>query len=388
MNLATLSVKNAFRNRARMLLTIAGVAVTIFAFVFLRTVLSSWMAAIDEAAKDRLATRHKITFTMPLPKRYMDDLRGVPGVTAATHGSWFGGKDPRNEREFFATIAVDQQTFFNVFDEIIADDAVKQKFKETKNGAVVGDVLAKKLGWSPGQKLTLSSQIYPGDWEFEIVGTYTAARKSVDRSTFWFRWDYLNDSLPPDQREVIGWIISRVDDPTRSAEISRAVDQRFDERDTQTVTMSERAFQTSFLAGFSAILTAIDVVSLVILFIMTLILGNTIAMGARERTNEYGVMRAIGFLPRQVAIYVVGEGLVTGIVGGLVGLGLSYPLIQQGFGRFVEENFGAWFAYFRISFATALAALLFSAALGAVAALLPAVRASRIHVVDALRRVN
>jgi putative ABC transport system permease protein len=152
--------------------------------------------------------------------------------------------------------------------------------------------------------------------------------------------------------------------------------------------MSERAFQTSFLAGFSAILTAIDVVSLVILVIMTLILGNTIAMGARERTNEYGVMRAIGFLPRHIAIYVIGEGLVTGIVGGLVGLGLSYPLIQQGFGRFIEENFGAFFAYFRISGATALAALLFAAALGGIAALLPALRASRIHVVDALRRVN
>ncbi len=44
-----------------------------------------------------------------------------------------------------------------------------------------------------------------------------------------------------------------------------------------------------------------DIVSVVILLIMMLILGNTIAMGVRERTSEYGVLRAIGFLPEHVA---------------------------------------------------------------------------------------
>ena len=68
-----------------------------------------------------------------------------------------------------------------------------ESWMEDRRGALVGDVLAKKLGWKVGDKVTLRGTIYPGDWEFNISGIYTATRKSVDRSTFWFHWDYLND---------------------------------------------------------------------------------------------------------------------------------------------------------------------------------------------------
>src|SRR5262249_8866692 len=153
--------------------------------------------------------------------------------------------------------------------------------------AIIGDVLAKKFGWKVGDRITLSGTIYPGDWQFEIVGMYEATRKSIDRSELIFHWDYLNESIPERRREQIGWVMARVDDPTKSGDISKAIDKIFDERDVQTATMSEKSMQLSTMAMISAILTALDIVSIVILLIMTLILGNTIAMGVRERTNEY-----------------------------------------------------------------------------------------------------
>jgi putative ABC transport system permease protein len=384
-------VRNLGRNKLRTLLTIAGVSVAIVTFILLRTVLSAWTVAADHAAKDRVGTRHKVSFIMPLPKRYLEEIKQIPGVKGAAGANWFGAKDPKHETEFFGSFAVDPEEYLEVYDEIIIPPEQREAWFQNRTGAVVGDALAKKMGWKVGDRVTLVGTIYPGDWEFQISGIYTAVRKSVDRSSFMFHYDYLNDSQAvanANSKDLVGWIVSRIDDPSRAAEISRTIDARFDERDQQTLSMSERAMNTSFIGMISAILKAVDVVSLVILFIMVLILGNTVAMGVRERTHEYGVLRAIGFLPKHLAAFVLGEAVTVSVAGGVLGVMISYPFVQEGLGRFLEENMGAFFPFFRIDPVTIVWALLLAMLLGAVAAALPAYNASRLKVIDALRRTG
>lgn len=388
MRLPALAYRNVLRNRFRTVLTTLGVAVAILAFVMLRTVVSSWTAAIDHASKDRIVTRHKISFIMSMPRKYAQEIGAMPEIKDAALAVWFGAKDPKHDHEFFSTIAVEPEPFLKVYDEIVTPEDQKQNWFQNKRGALVGDVLAKKLGWKVGDRVTLRGTIYPGDWEFEVSGIYTASRKSVDRSSFWFHYDYMNESVPTRLQDRVGWVVSRVKDPSRATEISQAVDKYFDERELQTLSMNELAFQQSFLGMMSTILKAIDIVSAVILLIMVLILGNTIAMGVRERTQEYGVLRAIGFAPKHLAFFVIGEAVATGILGGIVGLAIALPFVNLGIGRFLEENMGAWFPFFRVPTTTAVAALLLAAALGAAAAIVPAYRASRLNVIDALRRVG
>jgi putative ABC transport system permease protein len=391
MNMGVVAVRNLGRNKLRTLLTIAGVGVAIFMFIFLRTVLSAWTVGADHAAKDRVGTRHKVSFIIPLPKRYMEEIKQIPGVNAVASANWFGAKDPKHETEFFGSFAVEPKAYLEVYDEIIIPPEQREAWFQNRTGAVVGDALAKKMGWQVGDKVTLTGTIYPGDWEFQISGIYTAARKSVDRSSFMFHYDYLNESQAAanaNTKDLVGWIVSRIDDPSRAAEISKAIDARFEERDQQTLSMSERAMNTSFIGMISAILKAVDFVSLVILAIMVLILGNTVAMGVRERTHEYGVLRAIGFLPKHLAVFVVGEAVAVSIVGGVFGIVLSYPIVQAGLGRFLEENLGAFFPFFRIDPATIVWAIVLAVFLGALAAALPAYTASRLKVIDALRRTG
>ena len=387
MTLLGFSAKNAFRNRFRLSATVLGVAVAVLAFVLLRTVVWAYTVGLEAGAKDRIITRHKVTFVMSLPKNYVDQVAAVPGVTGATWANWFGGKDPKHENEFFSTLAVDDKTYFDVMDEMSVPAANLAAWKEDRQGAIVGDQLAKKMGWKVGDKVALKSQIFAGDWEFHVSGIYAATKQSVDRSTLVFHWRYFNEGIPERMRDKVGWIIARVKDPARTAEIGKDIDRVFDEKDTQTLSQSERAFNMGFLGFFSAVLKAIDVVSFVIVVIMMLILGNTIAMGVRERTGEYGTLRAIGFRPLHLAIFVFGESLVTGVLGGLVGLAIAYPLVDRGVGRFIEENLGGIFPYFRVTVGTAGSALALAVALALVAAIVPAISASRLKVVDALRRV-
>lgn len=388
MSIVGIAVRNVWRNKFRASLTVLGVGVAVLAFLMLRTILSAWMTGVEYAAKDRIGTRHRVTFILTLPKRYAEDIRNVSGVKAVTWANWFGGKHPTREKDFFATIAVDPKSFFEVFDEIDVSPDQKEQWFGDRRGALVGDVLAKQFGWKVGDRVTLTGTIYPGNWEFMIDGIYTAKKRSVDRSTFWFHWDYLNESLSDRMKDQVGWISSRIDDPAQAATIAERVDHMFAERDVQTLSMSERAMNTSFLGMLNAVLEAINFVSIIILLIMMLILGNTIAMGVRERTHEYGVLRAIGFLPQHLAVFVLGEAVVTGIVGGIVGVLLGYPFINQGVGRFLEENMGAYFPYFRVAEKDALISMALALVLGALAAAIPAYRVTRLNVTDALRRVG
>ncbi len=386
MKILGIALRNLSRNRLRTVLTVLGAAVAILAFVMLQTVLTAWYAAADFATKDRIATRHKVSFVMSMPRNYVDQIRAVPGVKDATYMNWFGGKNPKKPEEFFATLAVDPASCLTVMDEILLPPEQKQAWLEDRKGAVIGDVLARQLGVRVGDRFTLQGSIYPGNWEFNIVGIYTATRKTVDRSTFFINWNYVNDSLPASRKDQVGWITSRIDDPGRGPDISAAIDRMFDEKDIQTATMSERAMNLSFMGMMSSLLDALKIISAIILLIMMMILGNTIAMGVRERTREYGVLRAIGFTPRHVGLFVVLEAGAVGLLSGLVGIALSVPVVELGMGRWLEENMGAWFPYFRIAPQTYVLALILALALALLAAILPSRRAARLVVTDALRR--
>jgi putative ABC transport system permease protein len=385
--LLEVAARNALRNKFRTFMTVLGGAVAVLAFVMLRTVLHAWNVGVEYAAKDRLATRHKVSFVIPLPKKYIDEVAAVPGVKIATYMNWFGAKWPKDPNEFFATLAV-ADNVFEVYPEMQVAPAAMAQWKSDKKGAIVGDMLARKLGLHVGDKVVLTGTIYPGDWEYTVDGLYTAPEQSaVDRSSFYFHWDYMNDGALPRQKNYIGWILTRIDDASKGPAVSAAIDRLFDDRDVQTATMSERAMNNSFLGGISAILDALDIVSIIILLIMMLILGNTIAMGVRERTTEYGVLRALGFEPGHIRLFIVGEAVTVATIAALVGCVLAFPIVQMGMGKWLEENMGQFFPYFRVTLPTLAVALGLTVILGALASLIPAVRAGRMQVTEALRRI-
>jgi putative ABC transport system permease protein len=388
MTLTGIAARNLRRNKLRSVLTVLGVAVAVMAFVLLRTVLVSWNSSIEQAAKDRLGTRHKVSFILELPKRYVDAIREQKGVKAATWANWFGGKDPRHPDEFFMTLAVDPQSYLDVYDEMSVKPEARERWLNDRQGVLVGDHLASKLGLKVGDRLSLESNIYRGTFTFNVSGIFTSESPTIDRTSLLFQWKYFDESRPAVLQDKVGWIVSRIDDPSQTGQISAAIDRVFDEQDVQTLTMSEKAMSNSFMGMFTAILKAVQIVSLIILLILLLILGNTVAMGVRERRHEYGVLRALGFLPRHIAGFVIGESVLLGLIAGLVGVGVAYPLVQYGLGRWIEENMNSMFSWFQVTPQVVLLSLLLSALLGVLAGVIPAWRAARLTVVDALRRID
>jgi putative ABC transport system permease protein len=386
MNLAKLVVRNVSRNRLRTFLTILGVTIAVMAFGFLRTVISAYYQGVEAAAKDRLVTRNLVSLVVPLPIAYHAKIERVPGVTRVATANWFGGIY-KEEKNFFAKFAIEAEPFLDLYPEYMLSPDERKAFVADRTGCVVGEKLAQKFGFKIGDIVPIKGDIYYGDWKFTVRGIYRGRDKSTDSTQMFFHWKYLDEALPTDRQGKAGLFFIGISDPQRSPEIARAIDAEFKGSPAETRTESEKAFQQSFISMVSAILGAIQIVSIFVLIIVALILWNTIAMGVRERSSEIAILKALGFSGSSLGGVVVAESAIVGALGGLTGVALALPMIRM-FGQFIEANLGSWFPVFELEPKTIVAMLLLSAAMGLLAAVFPAARTAHLSVVAAFRRIG
>lgn len=385
MNLAVVAVRNLRRNPFRSWMTILGVAVGVLTFVLLTTVTTSLLYSEGTA---RLYATNRLSFTLPMPKKYAEQVpASVPGVEASTYTNNFDGKLPSDPSYQFLSIAAYVPTFFDVFNEIAVTPAERASWLEDRQGAIIGEMLAKKLGAKVGDRITLKGTRYRGDWVFNVRAIYTLNKQSWDRSTIFFHWDYLNEGIPQHQKDQIHWVAMRMPD-SRLAEAASVIEQTFRDKEVPLRSFSHDAFGKQIGAMFSSVLNALGMMSFAILVILTMILGNTIATGVRERTRESGTLRAIGFSKGWIVLMTASEAIVFALIGGLLGLAISFPLVQEGIGKALTENANQAFPAFKIAKSTAIMAVLLPVVLGGLAGVFTAVRAARVNVVDALRHVE
>ena len=122
-----LILRNIFRNKLRALLTILGIAIAVMSFGLLKTIIGAWYSNSDNAAPDRLATRHAISFIFSLPLADRDQIKQIPGVKDVTHESWFGGIY-KDKNQFFPRIAVDPNNLFDIYPEYVLSPEEKKAF--------------------------------------------------------------------------------------------------------------------------------------------------------------------------------------------------------------------------------------------------------------------
>jgi putative ABC transport system permease protein len=392
MSFLVLIFKSAFRNRLRTGLTAVGVAVAIIAFVFLRTFVGLFYAGADAAASDRMITRNKISIIFELPISYVDRIHQIPGVSEVSWENWFGGYY-KDERDFFANFAADDK-ILDLYPEIMMTPEAKKAYLEDRTGCIVGTRLIEKFGWKIGDRIVLKSPIYKmgtgaeSTIELTIRGTYTPGAKNVDDQTLFFHYKYFDEMREERLRNQVGIVVVKVADPAQSTSVVQGIDKTFANSMAETKTESEKQFQLEFISMSSALVAAIEVVSYVVLVILVLILGNTLAMATRERTTEYAVMRAIGFRPAHITWLVRGEGFVVAAVGAALGVALSTPILRALESALTKTPMAAFFAGFQPSIPILVLSAAVALAGGVIASAIPAARAGRLKIVDALRRIE
>ena len=384
MHALKLILRNALRHKIRTGLTVFGLLVAVLAYGLLQTVVDAWYAGADAASKTRLITRSAISLVFQLPVSYESRIRAVEGVSTVARSTWFGGiyKEPKN---FFPQFAV-STNYLDLYGEFILPDAERQAWARDRKGALVGRQLADQYGFKVGDVIPLRGSIYPGEWQFVVRGIFDGADESKITRQMLFHWEYLNEWLrqrPGRRADQVGVYIVGIDAPERAAEIARAVDAQFQNSVAETLTETEQAFQLSFVSMSNEIIAAIRLVSYVVILIIMAVMANTMAMSARERTAEHATLKALGFGPGFVALLIFGESLAICVAGGGAGLWLT-PYAAAAF----KQAAGGIFPIFAVSQTTVIAQALCALAVGVAAAVVPAVQASRVRIVDGLRAVG
>jgi putative ABC transport system permease protein len=379
-----LVARNVFRARLRSTLTIVGLVIAVLAFGLLQTVVRAWYAGSDAASATRLIARNAISLTFSMPVYYREKIRAIPGVTGVSVSNWFGGiyKDPKN---FFAQFAVDAPTYFPMYPEYIFDPDEYAAFLRDRRGAVVGRQLADLYGFKVGDTIPLKSSIYPGSWEFTVRAIYDARDETTITRQMYFHFDYLNEQIKklfPRRADQAGVFVVSIADSSASADIARTIDAEFKNSLAETLTETEKAFTLAFVAMIETIVVAIEGVSYIVILIIMAVAANTMAMTARERLSEYATLKALGFPPRTVALLILAEAMLLAAVGGAIGMLLTPPVVQV-FHAATISVFAKMPLVPQTFYLQAACALV----VGLVAGVVPAVRASRIRIVDGLRHV-
>ncbi len=371
---------NAMRSRRRTLLTVLGVAVALFLFSTLRTVMTSFQGTLDVTDATRLVVRNATSIIFPLPFAYGDKIAKVPGVVDVTWGTWFGGIYI-DERHFFAQFAVDPESYFRIYPELLIGPESLGRFMKERNACVVGEGLARRFGWKEGDQVALKGTIYPGEWDFVIRGVYSGKTRDVNENIFFLHYKYLEENSWI--RGQVGYYVVKIDDPARAASISDEIDQRFANSAAETLTETEQAFQLGFISVLGNIKLLVNSIGGAVIFTILLVTMNTMMMAGRERVREIAVMKTLGFSNHLVSAIILGEAVLIAVAGGIIGCGLARIIYEAS--HFTMAGFVSSFI---VRWSTMAMGLGISIFLGLAGGIIPAVTATRLKITDALRYVG
>ena len=375
-------VANLFRKKTRTILTILSVIMAFLLFGLLQSLNSIFNSGADFIGATRLMTQARVSFTQALPLSMVPKLESVPGVARVAYSQWFGGVWQENTQVF--TFAVDPERYHDVYPEWVMPEEQWKAFEHTRTAMVAGKQLADKYGWKVGQKIPLSSNIYPQkggskSWAFDLVGIYDGKDESWKKQTnaVFINHDYFDEANMFGKGRTNFYIL-KLAPGADAAQVSKTVDAMFENSPDETKTQTEKDFNLSFVKQIGDIGLIVRWILFAVFFTLLLVVGNTMAQSVRERVPELAVLKTLGFTDGSVLGFVLAEAVALCLVGGVVGLALATLL-----GAMVEQATGG---QFRLD----VNGLIWAIGIGTIVVmsiavgLLPALRARSLKIVDAL----
>ncbi len=310
---------NLLRKPLRTLLTILGVGIALLLFCFLEAVLTSFNAGVNMSDALRLVVQHKESIAFELPMSYRSLIAQTEGVRGVANATWFGalsqepGPDGKKREEFFAQFATDLESYLPLYPELKVPPNQLAALMDDRMGCMLGAKIAERLGKQVGDRLVLRSTIWmqkngSSIWEFNVRALYTTDSPTFDQTMMLFPFKRFDEGRQFGQG-VVGVYILGIDDPGRSAEIAGSIDARFANSPFETRTMTEKAFNLQFISMLGNFQLLLRSIGSAVVLTMLLVSANTMMMGARERTREMGILKAIGFSDGHIFLLLIGESL-------------------------------------------------------------------------------
>ena len=373
--------RNLLRRKVRTTFTLLSIFVAFVLYAFLMTIRTAFSMGVEVAGVDRLMMMHKVSLIQLLPVSYMRDIQSTPGVKLVSHNTWFGGTYQDNANQF-AVIAVDPDPYLKLYPEFKVPPGQLKTWLADRQGALVGRDVAARYGWKIGDKVPIQGTIWRpkegSTWYFNVDAIYDGD-KTIDKTNFFFRYDYLDENRRGAYGQV-GWYIIKIDDPSQAATMAAKLDAQFANSAAETKTSTEKAFLQGFVNQIGDVGAIMVAILVAVLFSILLVTANTMSQAVRERTSELAVLKTLGFSNGLVLMLVLGESLFMALLAGGIALALAWAFISRG-----SLN-NAFLPVFLLRGRDVLVGVVLCFFLGSLAGALPAAAAMRLRVTDALRR--
>ncbi len=376
--------RNVTRNKLRTMLTVLSVGFSLALMTVLYGYIAMQAVWGKEAEKNnRVVVMNIQGFSGEVPIASVDKVRRIAGVKAAVPYSWYGGKYEGKQMPF-AQFATDAKQAFEVWDEFQIPPDQLAEWQNDRQGCVADRRLAEKWNWKIGDRIRIEGTFYEFDLDLKLCGVFDAPQNT---DSLWFHWEYLDEGLK--QMNAFGTgnagtIFAKANDTAAIPGVIAAVDNTFASSPYPTRTQTEAAFAQMFTDMLGNVQALIRNIGLAVVFSLSLVAGNAMAMSMRERTTEVAVLKAIGFSRGRVLSMILGESFLIALIGGVLGVGLGCLFLEglhaassQMFPVSIGDLVGPWLGYL----------IAVAAAIGIVAGIVPAVRAAQLSVVDGLRQI-
>jgi len=373
-------LRNLRRNRRRTILTVLSIGVSIFVFAALISLPSLVQQILrDRANSLRLVSFSKAGFFYPLPGAYLGRIQSIPHVEAVAGESIFMGTY-RDPKDLIPSAALDPDHVDDVWSDWNIRRADADEFRRVKTGALVGTTLLRRYRWKVGDRVTLRGTVYPVDVELTIVGLLGGTAPPY---ALMFRRDYLDEILGRPGTVNLFWI--KVDSSQAIPSVIAEVDEKFANSSAETKTQSELGVSLSQLGAYRWLIDGTEGLAVIVIVAIGLVAVNTAAMSIRERRQELAVMRAIGFTRRTIVSCLVSEGLLIGVLGGILGCVAAYLSLKLV--PYASESLGMFAFMLIMSPRVAAESLSVAILIGLGSSILPASTATRGDVAASLRAV-
>ncbi|QBG89929.1 FtsX-like permease family protein [Xanthomonas oryzae] len=371
-----------FRSKTRTLLTLLSVVAAFLLFGMLDSVRVAFNSGGSIEGVNRLVVTSRLSITQSLPIRLGTQIRQVAGVRDVTSAMWFGGiyKDPKN---FFANSSV-APNYFDVYRELQIPPEQLKAFHTTRAGAIVGESLAKEFGWKLGDTIPLQATLFQrggsNNWPLQLVGIFRSKDRTLaanEERQLMMNWKYFDESNDYIKNKV-SWYTVTLDNPDHASRVAQAIDAISANSDHETKSQTESAFQQAFVKQFADIGMIVTSIMGAVFFTLLLLTGNTMAQAVRERIPELATLKTLGFKDGTMLALVIVESVLLIGLGGAIGLGLA-ALILPGLASKARGMLPP-----NVPLQTWLVGAVLIVVIGMVVGVLPALRAKRLKIVDAL----
>jgi putative ABC transport system permease protein len=372
--------KHIIRRPARSALTMLGVAAAMALFCAVGAMREGVRDATESNARETTLVVYRenryCPFTSQLPEDYGRQIAALPGV-ASVVPIQIVVSNCRASLDVVTYRGVPPDDFeASLLQKMRLLSGSMSEWKRRGDAALVGERLAERRGLKVGDPLSV------GGIAVTVAGI-VASEEAQDQNVAYTHLEFIQRAAGQSDGVVTQFNVT-VNDPARLDEVASAIDEHFHDAREPTATWSEKAFAARAMTDILEIANFAAWLGWGALAAVFALVANSIALSVQERVRDCAVFQTLGFTEGLVARLIVAEGALIGLAGGSLGLAITFAGLRwsalsfsvEGLSVNIEANLG-----------TVALGLALCAALGALASLWPAIRASRLEIAACFRAV-